>query len=217
MAVIITLAYLVLNPTKENAKTEINSTSEPPVENSSATAEQVKENNLSHYRKLLEASPFLLKFDSATGQANDTTVFLKGHSQDKSNTATIHYDPRDEEFYWIEFSVNNMPLKPNRSDIKPLLDFTNLFDSDFSNYFDRNFNGIFKNEDDFVDDGRYMNQKKGLVFIIDGNVALNNTDIKKYPNRKAEIIAIGNFVSINVINVKKPSWLFNDFKRLEIS
>ncbi len=211
MVVIIALGYLVFS-NENSAETKTYTPSEKSIENLSISDQKEEKNNLSHYRKLLESHPFLLEFNSTTGQANDTTTFLKGYSRDKSITAAIHYDPRDEEFYWIEFSAKNIPFNPNRSDTKPLLDFTNLFDSGFTSYFDRNFNGIFKNENDFVDDGRYINREKGLVFIIEGDVASNNMDIKKYPNRKADIIAMGNFVSINVINTKKPSWMFNDFE-----
>lgn len=214
--IIIMLCYLIFSSDKENTKPNTQYPPEPQPENLSTTDEQAKSNSLLHYQSLLEASPFNLTFDSTTGQANDTTVFLKGYSQDHSITTTIHYDPRDKEFYWIFFSVKNIPLSPKKSDIKPLLDFTDLFDSGFSNYFDRNFNGIFKNEDDFVDEGRYMNRKKGFIFDTDGDVALNNMDIKKYPDRKDEIIAVGNFVSVNIINIKKPSWLFNNFNTWKV-
>jgi hypothetical protein len=162
------------------------------------------------YKRMLESPPFNIVFSNNHGQVDDITYVIKGENKDNSISASIQYDPRDKGFYWIEFSKANIPPAPIITDVQILLNFTDKFDQGFSTYFNRNFTGFFEDEDSIVDEGRYINREKGYGFITDGNVALNAKDMKEHPEMKEQILNSGSFASISVVNLNKPSWLFNN-------
>jgi hypothetical protein len=164
-------------------------------------------NSLAYNKGLLEASPFFINFYTKSGKADDTTSWLRGKSEDDHLEANIRFDPRDNQFWDIVISVNKLPLRPSKIDVQILMDFTNKFDTGFAKFFDRNGDGIFVDEDKFVDDGKYLNRTKGYCFTIDGDVAMNNMDLRKHPETREQILAIGNFLSVRVINFTKPSFL----------
>lgn len=166
---------------------------------------------LAYNKRLLESYPFNLSFNNGVSSEDDTTSYIGAKSSDRLIEAKIHFNPKDNEFYFIEFTRNNVPPHPSKSDYQILLDFTDKFDTGFENFFHRNLDGILIDENKFVDEGRYLNREKGFCFITEGDVAYNNQALKEHPDEKEQILEAGNFLSITVVNIRKPSWLFHDF------
>ncbi|MBS1622541.1 MAG: hypothetical protein JST83_00805 [Bacteroidetes bacterium] len=177
-----------------------------------------QDRTMAYYKDMLEQYPYNVHFElphEKFGKVDDSTFFTNGSNADRSLQATIRYNPRDQEVYWIDLQLSKLPLDPSQADVQILLDFTNKIDPSFSDYFWRNRDGIFKDENMFIDtsvtDGkwcRFYNKKKGYIFYIDGDVNLNNCDLKNHPELKEQILAAGNFVSITVKNNRRgmPTW-----------
>ena len=163
-------------------------------------------NSLEYNKTILESYPFNINFSAASRRATDTEYFLQGKSPDGHLEATIRFDPRDNQFFEMQLLLNEIPLHPSKSDIQVLIDFANRFNTDYSQYFDRNMAGIFVDEEKFVDDNRWcLNSSREYAVGMDGDIAMNNMDIQRRPEMRTQIIESGNYESITVVNLLKPS------------
>lgn len=159
--------------------------------------------SLTYNKNILENYPFLISFSPARKSGNIS--FIEGRSQTGRLSATINYDPSDNQIRDIQFELSGLPLNPTNSDIQILLDYTEKYDRNFAGYFERNRQGIFVNENDFIDDARFANKVSGFAISVGGDVAYNNMAIKEHPEQRNEILDLGSFLSVNIVNLNKPS------------
>jgi hypothetical protein len=199
----------------QDAKQETQNTNQTNITNMAVNENSIY--SLAYNKNLLETYPFNIKFGNKAGKADDTTYFLLGSSPDGILEATIHYNPIDMQFYFIDFQQKILSLHPSKFDVQPLVAFADKFDVGFSNYFDRNFKGIIITGDkNSIDAEKYMNKEKGFYFFTDCSVPDDNEMLKKYPQEREQILETAPFASITVVNIKKPSYMSQDIDTLKI-